>query len=423
MHDNSPSAMTPAKPAKRRNWARRALISLILLGALAATTLSRSLMVPASPAPSAATALATRQILDRVRRASERPGAQPVSASQSELTALGVLGGRALGLSHSTLAAQERALVLRISKPLPLGFWVNLSATVESDADRKPRVSARIGHLPVPSLVVHGLIRLGRFILRQRGIILPPLEAVVHDMKAGPSGVTALLDLPRDMKLVQSLYPAGADPIDPARVRGHYCRLVAAQAKAPDPALSVQVKRAFGPGTGSVEDNRAVLIALAMVTVSPKVARLIGDPAEFQKACGRIEGQVLLLERADLAKHWALSAALSATFGVHATAIAGTWKEIADSGPKGSGFSYVDLAADRAGTRVGERASSPAHAAQTADWLRGATDTRLLPIATLALAEGMSEADFIRRYRSINSAAYGAALARIDRALDRSIGR
>ena len=380
-------------------------------------------MVPASPAPSAATALATRQILDRVRRASEHPGAQPVSASQSELTALGVLGGRALGLSHSTLAAQESALVLRISKPLSLGFWVNLSASMESDADGKPRVSARIGHLPVPSLAVHGLMRLGRFILRQRDITLPPLDAVVHDMKAGPSGVTARLNLPGDMKLVQSLYPTGADPIDPARVRSHYCHLVAAQAKAPDPALAVQVERAFGSETGSVENNRAALVALAMVTISPKVARLVGDPAEFQKACGRIEGEIFLLNRADLAKHWALSAALSATFGVHATAIAGTWKEIADSGKGGSGFSYVDLAADRAGTRVGERASTPALAARTADWLRGATDIRLLPIASLALAEGMSEADFIRRYRSIDSAAHGAALARIDRALDESIGR
>ena len=423
MHDNSPHVMKPANPAKRRNWGRRAFISLILLGALAAATLSRSPTVPASPTPSAATALAIQELLDRVRRASERPGAQPVSASPSELTALGVLGGRALGLSHSTLAAQESALVMRISKPLPLGFWVNLSAIAESDADGKPRMSARIGHLPLPSVVVHGLIRLGRFILRQRGIALPPLDAMVHDMKAGPSGVTARLNLPRDMKLLQSLYPAGADPIDPARVRSHYCRLVAAQSKAPDPALAVQIKRAFGPGTGSVEDNRAALVALAMVAVSPKVARLVGDLAEFQKACGRIDGEIFLLDRADLAKHWALSAALSATFGVQATAIAGTWKEIADSGKGGSGFSYVDLAADRAGTRVGERASTPALAAQTADWLRGATDTRLLPIASLALAEGMSEADFIRRYRSIDSAAYGAALARIDRALDRSIGR
>jgi uncharacterized protein YfiM (DUF2279 family) len=60
-----------------------------------------------------------------------------------------------------------------------------------------------------------------------------------------------------------------------------------------------------------------------------------------------------LLGRYDSAQHFVISAALAAWAGEPAANAIGVYKEIDDS-RRGSGFSFADLAADRAGTRFGE---------------------------------------------------------------------
>ena len=143
--------------------------------------------------------------------------------------------------------------------------------------------------------------------------------------------------------------------------------------------------------------------------------------AAFEQLLARPEP--LLAGRADLAKHWSLSAALAVSLGDDVGTAMGEWKELSDSRPGGSGFSFVDLAADRSGLTVAARASDPATAATVVARLRVATDEELLPVRALALSEGLSERDFISIYRAIDSAQFAAAKDRIDRVIAQTVGR
>jgi hypothetical protein len=105
--------------------------------------------------------------------------------------------------------------------------------------------------------------------------------------------------------------------------------------------------------------------------------------------------------------------------GEDATASLGEWKELRDSLPNGSGFSFVDLAADRSGMRIAVRALDPGTAAETVNTLRRATDADLLPEALLQEPEGLSEATFVNRFGSLDQERYRRAVVSIDQTLTR----
>ena len=94
----------------------------------------------------------------------------------------------------------------------------------------------------------------------------------------------------------------------------------------------------------------------------------------------------------------------------------GEVKELSDAQAGGSGFSFIDLAADKAGSRFGALAvSTPENArrfqqyiAQIKDYYDFMPDPRDLP-------EHMSEADFKRRFESTQSSAYATLAAKIDK--------
>jgi hypothetical protein len=80
---------------------------------------------------------------------------------------------------------------------------------------------------------------------------------------------------------------------------------------------------------------------------------------------------------------------------------------------RGSGFSFNDLAADRAGTRLGELAQAQPLDAQQR--LRAVRDDRELMPRWDDLPEYLSEAEFRRRFGGVGAPAYDHLLAEIDR--------
>ena len=144
--------------------------------------------------------------------------------------------------------------------------------------------------------------------------------------------------------------------------------------------------------------------------------------AELSKDCPRPSERFLLHGREDLAKHWAFSAALASVLGEDTAANLGEWKELDDSLPDGSGFSFVDIAADRAGLRTALRAIDPATASETRGGLGRATDEGLLPTALLRAPEVLSDTSFVDRFGSLDRETYRRAIATIDRMLARERG-
>jgi hypothetical protein len=117
--------------------------------------------------------------------------------------------------------------------------------------------------------------------------------------------------------------------------------------------------------------------------------------------------------------HWTLSAALGAVLGDKSAVAIGEWKELSDSLPFGSGFSFMDLAADRSGLHMARRAVDPQTASETTRELASVTEEQIFPVALKAAQEGLSEQQFIARFGSIEAAKYQEMVSWIDRELDR----
>jgi hypothetical protein len=94
-----------------------------------------------------------------------------------------------------------------------------------------------------------------------------------------------------------------------------------------------------------------------------------------------------------------------------ATAI-GLIKEEEDA-TRGSGFSFTDLAANRAGVRMGERATSERAQRVQQHLAHARTDSDLLPDFR-NLPEFMPQAEFERRFGPVGSPRYQRIIDRID---------
>jgi hypothetical protein len=124
---------------------------------------------------------------------------------------------------------------------------------------------------------------------------------------------------------------------------------------------------------------------------------------------------VTLGGRSDWPLHYLISAAIAAESGSPLANAVGLYKEIADS-QGGSGFSFNDLAADRAGTRFGERAVR--HAARLQSQLAGGiAESDLLPDIS-DLPEFLSAQQFRQRYGSVGSPAYKQLMSDIESRLN-----
>jgi hypothetical protein len=256
-----------------------------------------------------------------------------------------------------------------------------------------------------------------RQVLRMRGATVLPLNQMVQKLRVDARGMNAVLNLPGNSRVLHALGGVRADRINTDQVTAHYCRLAGIPQNGPALLASV-VNSAFASGDGSAGDNRSIFVALALLVAQMDAGALPEGEAALFRKCGKPQTEFLLQGRADLAKHWTVSAAITAYMGADASLTLGTWKEISDSGAGGTGFSLVDLAADRSGAFSAQRGTDDARAGTMQDWLAQATDDNLLPVSALALAEGMTEGEFRTRYTGTDSMDYAAAVARIDSALE-----
>lgn len=122
-----------------------------------------------------------------------------------------------------------------------------------------------------------------------------------------------------------------------------------------------------------------------------------------------------LYKRPDLAQHFMGAAALTASTNSQVANALGEVKELRDSKNGGSGFSFVDLAADKVGSRFGEIAvSSPDNAYRLAQLVSQIKDYRDFMPDPRDLPEHMSEEVFKQTFESTKSDTYLALSAQID---------
>ena len=92
----------------------------------------------------------------------------------------------------------------------------------------------------------------------------------------------------------------------------------------------------------------------------------------------------------------------------------GLMKEVDDS-RGGSGFSFTDLGADKAGTRFGQQVTSQTSASDLQQRLARSTHEQDFMPEVSDLPEGLSESEFVQRFGGVDSPQYNQLIAKIDR--------
>jgi hypothetical protein len=209
-------------------------------------------------------------------------------------------------------------------------------------------------------------------------------------------------------------------PADLARLRAFEEHLAGVTSALP---RNVSLARILGPmlafaGSRSTpatadEETRTALMATAFYVKGWPIEVIAPEARDWRRARPR---GVVLAGRGDLAEHFALSALLSAASGQALADWVGLYKELTDAHAS-EGFSFSDLAADRAGSRLGRAATDPASAAAIQRRAAaGLSESDILP-AIDDLPNDLSDAELTRRFGGIGTPAYNAMIARIERAV------
>ena len=295
-----------------------------------------------------------------------------------------------------------------------LGRWLNLAASFRARVEqgrfelREPRL--RAGRFELP----HGLLdaaapALSALVRAERR--LRPVLPQVRDLHVEGGTLVATygrIEAPAGL-LASLVWGEGAsealrEPVA-EQVRGILAALEAAPAGDARFAKAYETTfaRARARGGSAVEENRAAILALALVLGSSRLGAVVGDVMDAAQArrAHALRAATTLRGRDDWTRHFSISSALRILSAVAPSNAAGLLKEELDA-DGGSGFSFGDLLADRAGTSFAERATrdEAAAAALQSRLAGGFVVGDFFPPAT-GLPEGIPDAELRARYGGV----------------------
>ena len=422
-----------------------ALAGVGLLGALAgvAAGVQDKPTVPVATAVSERDITRAMQLLQRHDPRGRLPGiTRQIELGDRDLTLLALYAGRRLGEPRVAVKLHPAWAQVQASLALPsvwrLGLprgWLNVELHLAEQHGLPAISSLRIGHVPVPAWLARDAVP-PLLALLKLGPQAELVRRLVSQVNFWPGQLGLAYAWPDDLQrtLASGLLPAA----EQARVAVYsdLLRQVAADLGAPQaapsgtarpktqaasaprelsmaqllPPVFALARQRSADSAAAVLENRAALTALALlVNTLPQAPR--------RAAPGVDAGyNVTLLGRQDTPLHFLISAALSAEGGAALSNAVGLYKELSDS-KGGSGFSFNDLAADRAGTRLGRLAVRDPMAFQ-ARLAAGVQEDDLMPMVA-DLPEALTQLEFLRRYGGVGGLAYQQMLQDIEARLDR----
>jgi hypothetical protein len=307
---------------------------------------------------------------------------------------------------------------IQLSIPVPWlagSLYLNLRAAIGGSRDGVHIARAAIGDLPLPPALVEAAIeqaicragychewRLGRGAIR-RVEVVPASKAITVTYV----WAAEILDRARSIAL------PGADV---ARLREAQEQLGAqldrGSTGAPVTLFTVLQPLLAVYGDDQRDRRRAALLVMAAYLAGKDLAAVAPQARDWRRL-RTIE--LTLRGRDDTAQHFVVSAALAAWADEPVADAIGLYKEL-DDARQGSGFSFADLAADRAGTRFGELLMR--NASRLDDALRRPlAESELMPEQG-GLPEYLHEPEFRRRFGGTDSAEFRRMSDEITRRLD-----
>lgn len=319
---------------------------------------------------------------------------------------------------RATLQAEAGRARIGASIPLPLlpvRRYINFQASFLDDGRQLQLNSIDIGGVPLPPQAALPLIGLLAN-LSGHGDEWQMLVQTIGKVRLNGGGRYLMFDIVWQPELLQraramALPEANIAPLEAAQ--RDLAALLGFRAQNRALALTDVLKPMLNlNGEAIPERRRAALLVMASYLAGKNLSSVIPEAASWPRPAPRL---LTIHGREDSAQHFIISAALSAWAGEPIADAIGLYKELEDA-RSGSGFSFADLAADRAGTRFGRvLVDQP----ERIDALLKAPlkDDDLVP-ALNDLPEFISEAEFRRRFGSIDSPAYRNLIDEVERRID-----
>ena len=341
------------------------------------------------------------------------------------------LPGEDLDLALNFLASQAggggarvkldaAAIMVRASfkaPPNPIGAYVNVEALAHPTSGLPEFDRLQVGRLSVPGPVANWL--LARALDR------------VNDNEGGKAALDSIrsvrvtdghlvVEYQWNAELPERLRSGLMPKAEQERLRAYHDRLVEVTSN-PRLPRQVQLLDLVRPLTelahkrsadaDAAAENRAAIVALAFYVNGRGLAAIVPGAKDWPRAVPR---KVTLAGRTDFSQHFTISAAIAATAGSPLSDAIGVYKEVEDS-QGGSGFSFADLAADRAGSVFGQHATRSASTARALQArLRSSAEADFVPRAD-DLPEYLQEAEFKRRFGGVGAPPYARMAAEIER--------
>lgn len=366
-----------------------------------------------------------------------------LSASQDDLNAVMTLLRRAVPRASGRVRVSPWFLSLQLSVRLPsnpLGRYLNLQGELLPGTQGLNIGSMKVGRLNLPRRPAQALLRgalnlglgsgEGTALINSVQSLDISAETVRVNLRSVPQLKQRLQRLQAHLSAIGDLTGAGDTSWDNARVSAYYARLLELDRRLPATTPS-SVADYLGPlfrlasdrslGGDPVRENAAALLALAIFLGDYRFGRLAGVSLDPELR-GRMphSRNVQLGGRQDLRLHFIISAGLKLLTDQGASAAIGEFKELLDAGRGGSGFSFIDLTADRAGIRFAEVCTGSAESARRLQKRFSGTPTEELFFPIVAdLPENITRTGFERQFGAVDSRRYQELVREIDRRIDR----
>jgi hypothetical protein len=351
------------------------------------------------------------------------------------LLSWGLSFGRPERKARVSLDRDSASLLMSVIAPLGGGRlrYLNLEATggagVEDGVLRLRADRCRIGAVELPIWLLRFLCPLVISLVNHDRRLRPFLDAT-REMAIESDSIQFIygpLDLSAELR--ESLFgPALASEellaSTRTQVNGLLLLAVVRQLFEPQPSFDLCLKTAFALARDrsterkAVTENQAAILALGILLGHPRIEEFLGsvvtdgddDPAR------QVLYRVAVRERSDWVKHFCVSAAIAVLSDEAISDATGLLKEDLDADAGGSGFSFADLLADRAGTTFAVSATRD-DAAARAMQDRLAHGFRIEEIFPLAddLPEGISDAELQSSYGGVGGEGYHRLIDEIER--------
>jgi hypothetical protein len=322
------------------------------------------------------------------------------------------------GSARLILNNRKAELAASLRPPqIPVIFYFNVMAKLTGDSPI-PRIGElHVGRLLIPGFIANWFMTRTMVQLLGKEAVDAAVQTVKQvDLKQGQLTVA----YEWSANLPETLRSAAFTPDDQERLRAYQERLTlisSAPQKTKNVSLAELLVALFELAEvrsrqGSpVAENRAAILVLALYVNDKPLGTILPAANNWPRPTRQT---VTLNGRDDFSKHFIISAALAAKAGGPLSDAVGLYKEIEDS-RRGSGFSFNDIAADRAGTRFGEYAANPASAQKLQRQLSAGIGEKDLMPATQDLPELIPEREFIRRFGGVDGREYKKMMAGIER--------